>query len=119
MPALSRSFTNSSAHIHRTLVDINCNIKNFGIISEAFSNENEPSVLLSHMLSSPKPYLYGSEQQISNWVLRYMEDIFKLAGLNMDIAIQAALQIVSLSPDHWLVLRNGLPIGVIEVKKPA
>ena len=116
LPILVRNFSQSSAHIHSNLQAVNCDIRLFTTIEEEYQNTGCGSIVVirqSHSL------MYGSEATVASWVVNYLEDVVQLAGLTGTVHICPEQQIAGLRPDAWLLLQHGIPIGVVEVKKPA
>ncbi len=61
---------------------------------------------------------WHSESDIQGFVRQALGDIIAAAGLQNRIELANELGVVDLRVDIWLVLTNGVPIGVVEVKKP-
>ena len=64
-------------------------------------------------------YSWSTESDIQILVNLALQDILRLAGLSKYLSVFSELRMFSLRPDLWVVrTSNGMPIGVIEVKKP-
>jgi hypothetical protein len=61
---------------------------------------------------------WHSESGIQGFVRQVLGDVIAAAGLIKEIDLANELSVVDQRPDIWLVLKNGVPVGVVEVKKP-
>lgn len=62
---------------------------------------------------------WASETDIQNYVQAVIADAIAAAGLQGVLKATRELSVFRLRPDIWvLVKQNGIPIGVVEVKKP-
>jgi hypothetical protein len=62
---------------------------------------------------------YGSESDIQSFVRLVLMDAICEAGLSKEVTCNIELSIYHLRPDIWILCTSsGVPIGVVEVKKP-
>jgi hypothetical protein len=61
---------------------------------------------------------YSSESGLQTHVKYLLEDMAKITGLEDEISIIEEISIGKMKADFLVVLRLGIPIGAIEVKKP-
>ena len=61
---------------------------------------------------------WDSETDILVYVKLVLDDAISAAGLQGEIICLNELGIFCVRPDMWILVREGFPIGVIEVKKP-
>jgi hypothetical protein len=86
--------------------------------------ENTPiivgySVIWTKALRKKNGHLeWRSESDIQFYVKDVIGDVLVLAGLAEKVECVNELGIHNIRPDIWIVVTRGIPIGVIEVKKP-
>lgn len=61
---------------------------------------------------------WGSESDIQGFVKNVLQAAIRTLGLTGTIKCFNELSIFDLRPDIWLICSDGVPIGVVEVKKP-
>lgn len=62
---------------------------------------------------------WGSEADIQTFVQAVIADAIEAAGLRGVLTAARELSMFRLRPDIWVVVtKNGVPIGIVEVKKP-
>lgn len=61
---------------------------------------------------------WGSESDVQGHVKDVIGDALVLAGLQDKVECFNELGIHNIRPDIWIVVTRGIPIGVVEVKKP-
>lgn len=62
---------------------------------------------------------WGSEKDIQTYVKEVIVSAIDAVGLKAELQCQEELSIFNVRPDIWIVTSNhGIPVGVIEVKKP-
>ncbi len=82
---------------------------------------NKPSVIWSYYESEGGQggLAWSSESDIQNLVKLVLKDAINSIGLGGEIQCYNELSIFRLRADIWIVVqKTGLPIGVVEVKKP-
>jgi hypothetical protein len=63
-------------------------------------------------------FTWNSENSIKALVMRVLSDAIEGAGLFGKVELVDELGIYGIRPDMWVVLVQGFPAGVVEVKKP-
>ena len=54
------------------------------------------------------------------WVVQVLWDAINLAGLpSGTISLAVELGLTKLRPDIWVLTTSGVPVGVVEVKRPS
>jgi hypothetical protein len=92
-------------------------VKDFAPLSEL------PSIVITSLiwakLRNNAALSWGSESDIQKLVSLVIEDAIASAGLDKELACYSELGVKNMRPDIWVVVNKfGIPIGVIEVKKP-
>jgi hypothetical protein len=76
-------------------------------------------ILLQSQNSRGNELAYGSESDIAGYVKIFIRDVLVACGLNEEIDLFSECSDGVYRPDIWIVRnKNGMPLGVIEVKKP-
>ena len=58
-----------------------------------------------------------NEEAVKQHVIIVLSDLLATAGIT-DVRVVSEIELHSLKPDAWLIMFNGSPIGVVEVKMP-
>lgn len=61
---------------------------------------------------------WGSESDIQGFVKQVLADVIAATKLDQKLKCFNELGVFRLQKDIWVVLANGIPVGVVEVKKP-
>jgi hypothetical protein len=69
-------------------------------------------------LGNEQTLSWGSESDIQGYVKLVIRDVITAAGLEGEVSCMNELCIFRIRPDIWIVIKEGFPIGVLEVKKP-
>ncbi len=104
------SASENQAHVQAEFVE-----KAFVLLPDLTLRAEGRSVWETHHNNQLK---WHSESDIQGFVRQALGDIIAAAGLQDRIELANELGVVDLRVDIWLVLMNGVPIGVVEVKKP-
>lgn len=90
-------------------------VKDFGLFDES-SFENIKNCPMG-LIATNGAVEYSSENDVAGHVKTLVTHILIALDLN-DAAVYSEITTFNLRPDLWVVIRGGLPIGIIEVKKP-
>lgn len=90
--------------------------KPFGLISENVWDliKDRPS----RLFTEGGRIVYSSENDIAGLVKSYILAIVGALGLGNSVELHSEIGTFQIRPDRWLVSVHGVPIGVVEVKKP-
>jgi hypothetical protein len=89
--------------------------KPFGLLDEASFDVMKN--ILMFLTPTHGALSYGSENDIAGFVKTLVSRI--MLGLDLsELEVHSELGTFNIRPDLWLITRGGVPIGVIEVKKP-
>lgn len=70
------------------------------------------------MKGESKPITWQNEIGVQMLVKDVLEDVVRIIGLRDQITIAPELTIQSARADMWILANRGIPIGVVEVKRP-
>lgn len=122
-PLIFSGGSSSSASIPGDHGDAKCTTLNsfmtdIGALSDPFLNDI--SIIWKTAFRSNQEKLHwGSESDVQGFVKLVIQDCLVLAGLEKKVSCFNELGIHSVRPDIWIVVTScGVPIGVVEVKKP-
>lgn len=65
----------------------------------------------------PGGLVWTNESEIQNYVEILVLDILIAAGLDADMTINKETSITKFRPDFWLILYQGIPIGMYVIYK--
>lgn len=92
-------------------------IRTFSILKEFPEVKTTLPTIWSFLKSRPA-FPWGSESDIQVLVKIVVEDAISAPGLEKEVRCMNELGISNLHPDIWIIISEGIPIGVVEVKKP-
>ena len=84
-------------------------------------NDITPRAFVSRIwtdLGNVQSLTWASESDIQGYVKLVIHDAITAAGLEGKVSCMNELGIFRIRPDIWIVIKEGFPIGVLEVKKP-
>jgi len=118
LPALSPQRISSSAasipHDHERAELIECEFKP---LSDLPQHTTYPSVIRAYARNSPLDW--ASESDVQGFVKMVMKDAINAVNLDHLLCCYNELSVFRWRTDIWIVVnRFGVPVGVIEVKKP-
>jgi hypothetical protein len=89
------------------------------VIQEAIDRVKQCTLSSSFLGTLDQNYtlIYSTKADIDRNVVTYMKDLVKGLGIN-GVYVSQGIQVTQLRPDIWLLLTNGTPFLVLEVKKP-
>ncbi|KAF8472083.1 hypothetical protein BDZ91DRAFT_791092 [Kalaharituber pfeilii] len=93
-------------------------VSEFGFIDGLSLNE-PPSSPIWGTYQITGDLTYASEAAIVGYVMMVMNEIISLAGKAGTISLQEEMQLREQRPDIWVICDNGLPVGIIKIKKPS
>ena len=94
-----------------------CKKGSFRILTEALDENNDSSLTWTYR-NKKKRNVFGSENAIQYLVSNVLMDCVSLASLEDKIDIHSELGSFGGRPDLYIVTHMGVPIGVVEVKRP-
>lgn len=121
LPNMIQDISPSSAHVHKDLDDVQCNVRDFGLIGanirSCIQKPRGGSAFLSRK-NGRETLQFSSEGDVESWVELYISDMVKMLDLGHQVEIRKGMEIIRLKPDLWLLTTNKIPFLAIEVKKP-
>eukprot|EP01118_Nematostelium_gracile_P018556 TRINITY_DN8271_c0_g1_i1.p1 TRINITY_DN8271_c0_g1~~TRINITY_DN8271_c0_g1_i1.p1 ORF type:complete len:516 (-),score=92.47 TRINITY_DN8271_c0_g1_i1:98-1570(-) len=93
--------------------------KPFGIIDPEFIPLPDASLIWIKQSYYRSALPVSAEATIEGYVVLVLEELLKNLGLLENLTVSQQIGIFRAKPDIWIVFKNGIPIGVVEVKKPA
>jgi hypothetical protein len=90
----------------------------FGLLPDKVLCHRDSSFLWMALARKGGKNNWGSESDIQGMVKQVLEEVIYTIGLEEKIQCFNELSIFDLCPDIWIVCEGGIPIGVVEVKKP-
>ena len=113
----------SGPSIQSNKIDATCLEKEFGLIVKIDEDLIERSKIIASNIfahsQSTDFVQYVTEGDVAFYVRHVLQDMISLSQLNCKLRFVAGQQICHWSTaDYWVLSSNGIPIGVIEIKKP-
>ena len=121
LPTLKQLGSRSGPSIQSNRIDATCLEKEFGLIVKLDEDFIERSKFLaSNMFSQCDDFVqYVTKADVAFYVRHVLQDMIQLSQLNCELRFVAGQQMCHWSlVDYWVLSSNGIPIGIIEIKKP-
>ena len=123
LPTLKQLGSRSGPSIQSNKIDATCLEKEFGLIVKIDEDLIERSKIIASNIfahsQSTDFVQYVTEADVAFYVRLVLQDMISLSQLNCKLRFVAGQQICHWSTaDYWVLSSNGIPIGVIEIKKP-
>ena len=91
-------------------------VKRFGLLEkDSFRLMKHYSM---HLTPTNSALSYASENDVAGFVKTLVSRVIVALELEDDLIVHSEIATFGIRHDRWVVTRSGLPIGVIEVKKP-
>lgn len=91
-------------------------VKPFGLLSDGdFDDIKKHKTLLE--AKKDKPILYATENDIAGLVVVFLRSVLTSFGLDDYASVFTEVGVFHIRPDVWVVAVQGVPFGVVEVKK--
>ena len=118
IPQLRRTISESGPSIpsEKEHASVEWLVKEFGPASESVwkAVKEEPS----RLFTDGGFLVYSSENDIAGLVKSFLQAIVSAMGLNGEVEIHSEVGTFNIRPDLWIVTVSGIPVGIVEVKKP-
>ena len=119
IPSLQRSISESGPSIPSSTehAPVDATQKEFGLAPSTIWDEikNQQSYLIP---TRGDKIVYSSENDIAGVVKVFLTALIRALDLDYAVEIHSEVGTFDIRPDMWVVTIHGIPVGVIEVKKP-
>jgi hypothetical protein len=85
-------------------------------LSSPLLSAPESLIWAEFRLTPGREICWKSESDVQHYVRAVIVELNKMAGL--DLYCSNEVSIVGMRPDIWVIVLNGRPVGILEVKKP-
>ena len=119
LPPVKRQVTETGASIPTDAehMRVTFDVKPFGLLSDSvFDDIKMHEIPLE--AKKDKPMLYATENDIAGLVVVFLRSVLASFGLDEYASVFTEVGIFHIRPDIWVVTVQGVPVGVVEVKKP-
>jgi len=80
---------------------------------------NKPSSIWQLFENKGRKFEYSSKTSIANYISVVLTDIVYAMGRENEFNFLEEMPFCQMWPDIWVVLSHGLPVGIIDIKKPS
>jgi Family of unknown function (DUF5898) len=119
LPPVKRHITETGASIPTDAehVGVKFYVKPFGLLSDVGFNDIK-KYKTDLVAKKDEPILYASENDIAILVVVFLRSVLTSFGLADYARVFTEVGVFRIRPDAWVVTAQGVPVGVVEVKKP-
>ncbi|KYQ89781.1 hypothetical protein DLAC_09748 [Tieghemostelium lacteum] len=115
----SMSLSKSRPSINSSHNPAKISVKELPIFDNLKIIKNFPSLIWCLYYATNNSLKWASENDISQLVVTVLRDVIQSLELASKITCQSEVTVNGLIPDIWVLTYDGIPIGVVEVKKPS